>query len=303
MDLLSPMTTFVRVVEAGSFTAVAAERNTTQPTISRQIAALEDHLGTRLFTRTTRALTLTDDGRAFYERALRALEAVAEAESAVGRRRGKPAGLLRLAAPVVFGRLHLVPRLPAFLARYPDVEVEMIMSDGFADLVEQGIDLALRVGEVTDPGLIARRIGTVRRVTVASPAYLKRRGIPKTPADLADHDCIVYTRLATGNRWTFETPTGPTTVAVKGRFRVDNSEGVREAVLGGLGIAVIPSFAFRDELGQGTVRELLEAFEPRRLPMHAVHPSRRLVPLKVRALIDFFADEFALDPRFSMHVV
>lgn len=303
MDLLSPMTTFVRVVEAGSFTAVAAERNTTQPTISRQIAALEEHLGTRLFTRTTRALTLTDDGRAFYERALRALEAVAEAEGAVGRRRGKPAGLLRLAAPVVFGRLHLVPRLPAFLARYPDVEVEMIMSDGFADLVEQGIDLALRVGEVTDPGLIVRRIGTVRRVTVASPAYLKRRGVPRTPADLADHDCIVYTRLATGNRWTFETPTGPMSVAVKGRFRVDNSEGVREAVLGGLGIAVIPSFAFRDELGQGTVRELLEAFEPRRLPMHAVHPSRRLVPLKVRALIDFFADEFALDPRFSMHVV
>lgn len=303
MDLLSPMTTFVRVVEAGSFTAVAAERNTTQPTISRQIAALEEHLGTRLFTRTTRALTLTDDGRAFYERALRALEAVAEAEGAVGRRRGKPAGLLRLAAPVVFGRLHLVPRLPAFLARYPDVEVEMIMSDGFADLVEQGIDLALRVGEVTDPGLIVRRIGTVRRVTVASPAYLKRHGVPRTPADLADHDCIVYTRLATGNRWTFETETGPTTVAVTGRFRADNSEGVREAVLGGLGIAVIPSFAFRDELETGALRELLKRFEPRRLPMHAVHPSRRLVPLKVRALIDYFADEFALDPRFSMHVV
>lgn len=303
MDLLSPMTTFVRVVEAGSFTAVAAERNTTQPTISRQIASLEEHLGTRLFTRTTRALTLTDDGRAFYERALRALEAVAEAEGAVGRRRGKPAGLLRLAAPVVFGRLHLVPRLPAFLARYPDVEVEMIMSDGFADLVEQGIDVAIRVGEVTDPGLIARRIGTVRRVTVASPAYLKRRGVPKTPAYLADHDCIVYTRLASGNRWTFETQTGPETVAVKGRFRVDNSEGVREAVLGGLGIAVIPSYAFRDELETGAVRELLKRFEPRRLPMHAVHPSRRLVPLKVRALIDYFADEFALDPRFSMHVV
>jgi DNA-binding transcriptional LysR family regulator len=136
MDLLSPMKTFVRVVEAGSFTAVAAEQNTTQPTISRQIAALEEHLGARLLTRTTRALTITDDGRAFYDHALRVLEAVAEAEGAVGRRRGKPSGLLRLATPVVFGRLHIVPRLPVFLARHPDLSIDLAMSDTFTDLVE-----------------------------------------------------------------------------------------------------------------------------------------------------------------------
>lgn len=303
MDLLSPMRTFVRVVEAGSFTAVANEQSTTQPTISRQIAALEDHLGARLLTRTTRALTLTDDGRAFYEHALRALEAVAEAEGVVGRRRGKPSGLLRLATPVVFGRLHIVPRLPAFLARFPDVSVEVVMSDGFADLVEQGIDVAIRVGEVTDPGLIAKRIGTARRVTVAAPAYLERHRAPEAPADLVDHDCIVYTRLVTGNRWTFESPTGPLTVEVSGRFKADNSEAVREGVLGGLGIAVIPAFAFRDEIETGSVRVLLKGYQPRQLPMHAVYPSRRLVPLKVRAIIEYLADELSLDPSLSMHAI
>jgi len=302
-DLLGPMRAFVRVVEAGSFTAVAVEQNTTQPTISRQIAALEEHLGARLLARTTRALTLTDDGRTFYDHAVRALEAVAEAEGVVGRRRGRPSGLLRLATPVVFGRLHIVPRLPAFLARYPDVSVDLIMSDSFADLVEQGIDVAIRVGEVTDPGLIAKRIGLVRRITVAAPSYLKRHRAPKTPADLTDHDCIVYTRLATGNRWTFEGPAGPVTVEVSGRFRADNSEAVREGVVGGLGIAVIPAFAFRDEIESGTVRVVLKAFEPRRLPMQAVYPSRRLVPLKVRALVKHLEDEFALDPRLSMHSV
>lgn len=296
MDLLGPMKTFVRVVEAGSFTAVATEQNTTQPTVSRQVGALEDHLGARLLSRTTRALTLTDDGRAFYEHALRALEAVAEAEGIVGRRRGKPSGLLRLATPVVFGRRHVVPRLPAFLARYPDVSVEVVMSDGFADLVEQGIDVAIRVGEIADPGLIAKRIGVVRRVTVAAPGYLKGRRVPKSPTDLADHECIVYTRLATGNRWTFESPSGPLTVGVTGRFKADNSEAVREAVLGGLGVAVIPAFALSGEIERGSVRILLKEFEPRQLPMHAVYPSRRFVPQKVRAIIDHLAHEFEIDP-------
>ncbi len=303
MDLLLPMRMFVRVVETGSFTAVAAEQNTTQPTISRQIAALEDHLGARLLTRTTRALALTDDGRAFYEHAIHVLEAMSEAEGAVGRRRGVPIGLLRLVTPVVFGRLHIVPRLPVFLERYPDVSIDLVMADVFSDLVEQGIDLAIRVGEVTDPGFIARRIGMVRRVTVASPAYLKAHGTPRTPSDLTDHQCIVYTRLSTGNRWVFEGPDGPLTIEVKGRFRADNSEAVREAVLGGLGIAVIPTFAFSSEIATGGVEVLLKDFEPKRLPMHAIYPSRRFVPLKVHAMIDYLAHEFNLDQSLSMHQV
>ncbi len=299
MDLLGPMQTFVRVVEAGSFTAVASQLNTTQPTISRQIAALEDHLGSRLLTRTTRTLTLTDDGRAFYDHALRALDAVGEAVNAVGRRRSTPSGLLRIATPVVFGRLHIVPRLPAFLQRWPDVAVDLMMSDTFTDLAEQGIDLAIRVGEVTDPGLIARRIGLVRRVTVAAPAYLAAHGTPLTPPDLVHHSCIVYTRLSTGNRWIFEGPDGPISVDVKGRYRADNSEAVREAVVAGLGIAVIPTFAFGAEIAAGEIEVLLSAYEPKQLPMHAVQPSRRFVPLKVRAMIDYLAHEFALDPQLT----
>jgi DNA-binding transcriptional LysR family regulator len=299
MNLLGPMRTFVRVVEAGSFTAVAAEQGTTQPTISRQVAALEEHLGARLLTRTTRALTLTDDGRSFYDHALRALEAVGEAENAVGRRRAKPSGTLRLSTPVVFGRLHIVPRLPRFLQRYPDVAIDLAMSDSFVDLVEQGIDLAIRLGEVQDPGLVARRIGTIRRLTVAAPAYLERRGTPRTPADLARHDCIVYTRLATGNRWHFADRDGPVVVDVDGRYRADTSEAVREGVLAGLGLAVIPAFAFRDEVASGAVRVLLEDFEPRPLSMHLVYPSRRLVPPRVRVMIDFLTHEFELDPVLS----
>ena len=270
MDLLGPMFTFVRVVEAGSFTAVAVEQNTTQPTISRQMAALEEHLGARLLARTTRALTLTDDGRAFYEHALRALEAVREAENAVGRRQVKPTGTLRLAVPVVLGRRHIVPRLARFLARYPEVSVDLAMSDSFIDLVEQGIDLAIRVGEITDQSLVARKIGLVRRLTVASPAYLKFKGNPRTPEDLKRHECIVYTRLATGNRWHFESKDGPLGVSVTGRYRVDNSEAVREGVVAGLGIAVIPAFAFSGELERGEVKVLLKAFEPKPLPLNAV---------------------------------
>lgn len=303
MDLLGLMQTFVRVVEAGSFTAVADERRTSQPTISRQIAALEEHLGARLLTRTTRALTLTDDGRAFYESARLSIETVHEAESAVGRRRGNPSGVLRVASPVVFGRLHIVPRLKSFLERYPDVSVDLMMTDTFTDLVEQGIDLAIRVGEITDPGLIAKRIGTVQRICVASPRYLEGRITPRRPEDLRDHECIVYSRLATGNRWIFESSEGPVAIEVSGRYRADNSEAVREGVLTGLGIAVIPAFAFVDQVSTGKVHVLLKQFEPKRLPMNAVYPSRRFVPLKVRAMIDHLAHEFALDPKLSTHII
>lgn len=295
MDTLTLMRTFVRVVEAGSFTAVARELHTSQPTISRQVVALEDHLGARLLTRTTRALTLTDDGRIYYDHALRVLDAADEAEHAVGRGRAKPSGMLRLSVPVVFGRLHVVPRLPRFLSRNPDVAIDLVMNDDFADLVEHGIDLALRVGEVSDPGLVTRRLGLVRRITVASPNYIAERGTPMTPHDLRGHDCIVYTRLATRNRWHFEARDGPLAVDVTGHYRADTSEAVREGVLAGLGIAVIPAFAFAGDIAPGRVVELLRDFQPRPLPMQAIYPSRRLVPLKVRAMIDFLIEEFKSD--------
>src|SRR5258708_8796041 len=181
-DTISLFRAFVRVVEAGSFTRVAQEQSSSQPTVSRQVAALEDHLGARLFTRTTRKLTLTDDGRGFYERAKLAIEAVSEAEDAVGRRRSRPSGALRLAMPVVFGRLRVIPHLKEFLTRYPEVSIDLVMNDANADLVEEGIDLAIRSGEIADSSLISRKIGVTPRAVVATPSSLPRRHSPNPPA-------------------------------------------------------------------------------------------------------------------------
>jgi DNA-binding transcriptional LysR family regulator len=301
-DTLALFQTFIRVVEAGSFTAVATERNTSQPTISRQIATLEEHLGCLLFQRTTRSLTMTDDGRVFYEHARRTIEAAAEAESVVGRRRGRPSGKLRISSSVVFGRLHIIPRLPRFMARYPDIDVDLLMNDGFSDLVEEGIDLSIRVGVITDTSLIARRIGTTRRTLVATPDYLARRGVPKTPDDLQHHDCIVYSRLATGENWNFTGPDGPITMPITGRFHVNNTEGVRAAILEGLGIGYVPVWHFADrEIESGKLTVLLKDFEPPAQPISAVYPSRRFLALKVRVMIDFLDSEFGIDPKLSAY--
>jgi len=300
-DTLALFRAFVRVVEAGSFTRVAQEQNSSQPTVSRQVAALEEHLGTRLFTRTTRKLTLTDDGRGFYERAKLAIEAVSEAEDAVGRRRSRPSGALRLAMPVVFGRLRVIPHLKEFLTRYPEVSVDLVMNNANADLVEEGIDLAIRSGEITDSSLIARKIGVTRRVVVAAPSYLRGKALPKHPADLAAHDCLTFTGIPAGVRWQFESPEGPVSVEVKGRVRTRNSEGIREALLSGLGIGYAPIWHFSDEIETGRLVVLLHGYEPKPEPIHAVYPSRRFVPHKTRVMIDFLEQRFAMDPTVNPH--
>ncbi|MBU8538398.1 LysR family transcriptional regulator [Falsiroseomonas tokyonensis] len=299
-DPLPLFRSFVRVVEAGSFSAVARQEGTTQPTISRQVAALEAHLGCLLIQRTTRRLTLTEDGRAFYETARRALEAVAEAEGSVGRRKGRATGTLRLAASSVMGRLHVLPRLPRFLERHPDLALDLVLGDGFIDLVEQGIDLALRVGVLEDPGLVARRIGQSRRVVAATPDYLARHGMPAVPEDLRRHQCLVYAGLATGAAWPFQGPEGPTSVTVGGRLRLDSTEAVRAATLQGLGIGMVPVWHFVDgEFETGRLTRLLPDWEAPPLPIQAVFPTRRYLAPKVRAMIDFLAEEFAADARLG----
>ena len=298
-DTISLFRAFIRVVEAGSFTRVAHEQNSSQPTVSRQVAALEEHLGTRLFTRTTRKLTLTDDGRGFYERAKLAIEAVSEAEDAVGRRRSRPSGALRLATPVVFGRLRVIPHLKEFLARYPEVTIDLVMNDARADLVEEGIDLAVRSGEVTDSLLIARKIGVTRRVVVAAPSYLRGKTLPKRPGDLAAHDCLTFTAIAAGVRWHFAGPEGAVSVEVTGRVRTRNSEAIREALLSGLGIGYVPIWHLTDEIETGRLVVLLDGYEPKPEPIHAVYPSRRFVPQKTRVMIDFLEQRFAMDPKLN----
>ncbi len=299
MDLLTAMRVFLRVAETGSFTAVARAAGTTQPTVSKQIAALEAHLGTRLVERTTHSVALNDDGRVYLDYCRQVLDLVGEAEGAIGRRRAAPAGLVRVGSPTGFARFHLAPRIGRLLARHPELQIELIASDGIADLIQEGIDLAIRVGELPDQSMVARRIGMVRRVTVGSPGYFERHGVPGHPDELRRHNCIHYTHLAAGGEWPFEGPSGPIRVRVGGNYRANTADAVREGVLSGIGLAVLPVWAVRDDLAAGRVRAVLSDWEPKRLPLQAVWPSHRFLSLKVRALIDFLAEELGADPFLS----
>lgn len=298
MDRIACMKSFVRTVETGSFSAVARELNATQPTISKQIAALEEYLDVQLLIRSTRTLSLTEEGTRFYEHCQRVLEAVAEAESSVGQRQ-KPAGVLRVSCPVAFGQLQIVPRLQVFLDRYPDIKIDLMMADRFADLIEEGVDLAIRIGNVRDTSLITQRIGTTRRVTIGHQSYFERAGEPQTPEELVKHNCIVYTGLTTGNEWHFQGTQGFIQVAVNGNFQANNSIAIRAAVLAGLGIAVSPVWLFGDALHDDNLQIILKNYQPVPLPIHAVYRRGRFVPAKVRCFIDFLSNEFKLDPWVS----
>jgi len=298
--LLEHIRTFARAVETGSFTAVAVEQQQSQPTVSRQISALEEHLGVRLLQRTTRALTLTDEGRTYYDHARAMLEAVDAAAAAVRPGTTAVTGQLRIAAPLAFARLHIMPRMQRFLDAHPALTTDWVLGDRPVDLVEEGVDLAIRIGRITDQSLIARRIGEMRRITVATPEYWMKNGRPTHPHELKAHDCIVYTGLATVDEWHFAALDGsPEVVKVKGRVRVSASEGMRSAVLEGLGVAVVPTWLFTDEIERGILQRVLTDYEPDPLPIQAVTPSRRMVPPRVRAFSDYLAAEFRADPRLS----
>lgn len=298
-DVLNWYRSYVRVVETGSFSAVAAELQTTQPTISRQIAALEKHLGALLLQRSTRALSVTEDGRAFYAQALRVLAAVDDAEAMLGKGKSTPAGLLRMACPVVFGRMHLASRMPKLLRQFPDLEIELVMEEAKIDLVEEGIDLAIRIGEVADEQLIARRIGTTLRITLAAPAYLAKRGTPSHPRDLSDHECVLFSSMSNPESWQFSSPDGPLTVRVHGRMRSNNSEAVRAAMVGGLGIGILPTWHFTESPEVAGLQRVLEGFEPEPMSISAVYSSRRYLAPKVRVMIDFLVAEFAAHPTLA----
>lgn len=301
MDLLAGLRTFVRVAESGSFSAVAREMGATQPAVSRQISALEQHLDARLIQRTTRSLTLTEDGRDLLDHARRVLDCVEEAETAVGRRQGTPSGLIRIAAPASFGRLYVAPRMRRLLDRYPELSVELHMSDSVTDMIASGIDLAIRGGVVHEASLVARRIGTSARAVVASTEYLERNGVPEQPSDLARHSCIAFLQGATPNEWRFNGPGGAVAVAIAGRFSTDSTEAMREAVAAGLGLALGPAWVFGDDLTSGHIRPVLQRYQAEQVPIHAVYPSRRNLAPRTRAVIDFLLDEFRLDPAISTY--
>jgi len=288
MDRILAMQTFVRIVETGSFSAVAREQASTQSAVSKQMAGLERHLGARLLTRTTRRLSLTDVGERYYEQARRLVAEVAEAEAQARRGEQQLSGWLRVAASVGFGGRVLRPHVHSFLAAHPGVKIDLKLNDSFIDLVEQGIDVAVRIGKLADSTLVARPIGSIRRVVVASRTYLQaatgERPTPRIPEDLRQHPCIVYTERRNRNLWDFSRPDGSTlSVRVEGPLQTNASDIVRAAVLDDLGIAYCPIWLVQDLIESGAVQVLLKDWQTLPLPLHLLSPPERVDAAKVRA--------------------
>ncbi len=300
MDRLAAIESFVKVAETQSFSEAARRLNTSKSAISRNVGALEAELGARLFHRTTRSLALTEGGRAYFERATRILADLQEANLAVSQLQSAPRGRLRVNAPMSFGFLHLASALPDFLARYPDVAVDLVMNDRFIDLVEEGFDVAVRIGELEDSSLIARRLAPMRRTVCASPAYLRQRGTPASPDDLRRHECLRNTNIPAAQEWRFVTPDGkPWPVEVNGRLTANNGDALRVAALSGLGLAKLPSFIVGEDLKSGALVTALDAFVPQGVAMNAVYPHARHLSPKVRAFVDFLADRFGPRPYWD----
>ncbi|BAL25008.1 LysR family transcriptional regulator [Azoarcus sp. KH32C] len=300
MDRLRLMETFVRVVETGNFSAVAREARTTQSAISKQVQALEALVGVPLLTRSTRSHSLTEAGQLYYERCKQVLDTLEEARLEVHRAEREISGVLRVAAPAAFGRLHIVPRLPAFYERYPRLKVDLQLDDSFVDLVVAGADLAFRVGELKDSRLVARRIGRAHRATLASPAYIERYGEPRQPDDLPRHNCLIYTGLATMNEWIYlDAEDKPHSVRVDGNFQSNSSEAIREAVCAGLGVSYSPLWVFGDDIRAGRVMRVMTDFRPPSLPLNVVFQPARRPSLKINCFVDFFADAFSRDPDIA----
>ncbi|PWT70784.1 MAG: LysR family transcriptional regulator [Proteobacteria bacterium] len=301
MDRLEAMQMFVRIVETGSFSAVARELGTTQPTISKQLTALEQRVKTKLLNRSTRSLSLTDSGASFYERCKQIIEEVQEAEGALGRLQATLTGTLHLNSSIALGQLFLTPLMLKFQNLYPDLTVELSLNDRIIDLVEEGVDLAVRLGRLADSSLVARRLGSTRRLLCATAGYLEEHGEPRRPEDLSEHNCLLYLYLSSGNEWIFKGADGEIHVRVQGNFKANNAYAIREAVLAGVGIALLPDWMVHDQVDRGEVKPLLPEFATQPLEINAVYPSSRHLSAKVRTLIDFLQTEFAAIPAFSRH--
>jgi DNA-binding transcriptional LysR family regulator len=293
MDRLQALATFVRVVDSGSFSAAARQLGIGQPAVSKTIAQLEDRLQVRLLVRSTHALTPTDAGLRFYERARLAIAEVDEAELEA---RGAGAGLtgrLRFSAATTFARLMIVPRLPEFLARHPSLDIDVILDDRIIDVVSEGIDIALRMGTLADSSAVARKIASGGRSVVATPAYLAHAGTPKMPADLALHHALIYSVLS--DNWTFRRGETEASVTVRGRLRLSAAEGIRAAVLADMGLAVASDWMFAPELANGVVTRVLPDWMLSPLDLWAIFPTGRLASAKARAFADFV--EAILKPK------
>jgi len=291
MDRLVSMAVFKRTVDAGSFAAAARHFNISPEMAGNHVRALEAHLGVRLLNRSTRRLHLTEAGSGYYARCKQILADIEEAEAEANLLQATPRGLLRITAPVTFGMLHLAPAASDYMMRYPEVTFDVAVSDRFVDLIDEGFDLAIRIGELQDSNLIVRRLASARLITCASPAYLRRAGTPQTPADLSRHACLIYTgKEHTLAAWRFEAPNGSVeTVRVSGPLTANNAAFVHQMALAGHGVINGPSFSFNADIKEGRLIPLLTDWRSRELAIQAVHPHRSLLSAKVRSFVDFLA--------------
>lgn len=283
MDRLRGMETFVRIVERGSLTAAAAALRSSLPSVVRTLAALEAQLDVRLLNRTTRRMALTDEGREYYERCKRVLAEVEEAEAALSARRIAPKGRLRVTAPVMFGRLHVAPVATEFIARNAAVQLDLLLLDRVVDLLEEGVDVGVRIGRLPDSTLVAIAVGQTRRVVCASPAYLRRAGTPQSPAELSRHRCVNFGGLAPAGEWSFDQQR----VAVNAALASNQIDAALDACLGGVGLGQFLCYQVQALLDGGRLKRVLGGFEPPPLPIHVIYAHARVLSSNVRAFVDW----------------
>ena len=300
MDRLTALEVFVKVVESQSFAAAARQLGLSPAMASKHIQALEERLGARLLNRTTRRLSLTEVGRGYYERSRQVLADLEDADRAASDLQRAPRGRLKVNAPFSFGIRHVGPAVAAYLATYPEVSIDLDLNDRYVDILAEGVDLALRVGRLSDSSLIARRLAPIRLVAFASPAYLARHGTPRTPQELAAHNCLLYTYAATADEWQFIGPDGADAVVrVSGRLAANNGDVLLAAAVDGLGIALGPTFIAGEHVQAGKLVTLLPGYAPPEVALYAVYPPGRHLSAKLRSFVDFLAARFGEEPEWD----
>ncbi|MGR2702984.1 LysR family transcriptional regulator [Vibrio campbellii] len=291
MDQLSAMRAFVRVVQTGSFSATGREMNTSQTTISKKVAALEKKIGVKLLARSSRDHALTPAGAKYYQTCVDILGELDEAEAEARSEVASPQGTIRISAPVAFGRILLAPIMAEFFQRYPDIKVDLQLSDQHTDLISDGIDVAIRAKQLEDSTLIARHLFDNPMLVLAAPSYLQQRGEPKAPEDLKQHNCLVYSRMKDINVWSFTKQNQKYAVAVNGNFQSDNRDVLLEVALTGMGIVILPIWMVEHHLQEGRLTQLMSDYTGQNLPFNAVYLQSRYTPLKVRCLIDYLKEK------------
>lgn len=299
LDHFGDVLAFVRVADTGSFTQAAEKLGITRSAVGKSIARIETNLATRLIHRTTRSVSLTEEGKLFYEHALRILCEVDDAEATLAERNQIPKGRLRLDIPTAFGRLHVLPILQRYLGEWPELEADVTFSDDYCDLVSDGIDIAVRIGGPTDSGLIRQVLAPHHFITCATPAYLKQHGIPKNIADLQNHKKIVFTYANASVPWRYQVDGNIRDIVVQGNLKLNNTEAIRDAALDNLGIVQLGAFLVGEDIKQGRLVPLLQELRREEMPITAVYPTRRHVSPKVRKFVEMLRKEWSVCPPWD----